>query len=36
VSDAKIKLPQYKGMTDLISKILFEGSVAPYGVYFLQ
>ena len=36
VSDAKLKLPQYKGKTDLISKTLFEGSVAPYGVYFLQ
>ena len=36
VSDAEIKLPQYKGKTDLISKTLFEGSVAPYGVYFLQ
>jgi len=36
VSDDRIKLPQYKGMTDLISKTLFEGSVAPYGVYFLQ
>jgi len=36
VSDDWIKLPQYKGMTDLISKTLFEGNVAPYGVYFLQ
>ena len=36
VSDAEIKLLQYKGKTDLISKTLFEGSVAPYGVYFLQ
>jgi len=36
VSDAEIKLPQYKGKTDLISKTLFEGSVGPYGVYFLQ
>ena len=36
VSDDRLRLPQYKGKTDLISKTPFEGSVAPYGVYFLQ
>lgn len=36
VSDDTIKLAQYKGKYDLISKVLFEGWVAPYGVYFLK
>ncbi|MBU0990142.1 MAG: sugar phosphorylase [Proteobacteria bacterium] len=36
VSDDTIKLPQYQGKTDLIRKMLFEGSIEPYGVYFLE
>ena len=35
VSGDAIDLPQYQGRTDRIRNLLFEGSVEPYGVYFL-
>ena len=36
VSDDAIDLPQYQGKTDRIRNIPFDGSVEPYGVYFLE
>jgi len=36
VTDDTITLPQYQGNTDLIRNMLFEGSIEPYGVYFLE
>ena len=36
VSGDAIDLPQYRGRTDRIRNILFEGDVEPYGVYFLE
>ncbi len=36
VSDNSVTLPEHEGKLDLITKILFDGKVAPYGVYFLK
>ncbi len=36
VSGDTVGLHQYRGRTDRIRNILFEGSVEPYGVYFLE
>ncbi len=36
VSDDAVDLPQYLGKTDRIRNILFDGSIEPYGVYFLE
>jgi glycosidase len=36
VSSERIPLPQYKGRIDRIRNTSFEGTVAPYGVYFLE
>lgn len=36
VSDDTIKLPEYRGKSDLITHTSFDGKVAPYGVYFLK
>jgi len=36
VSQDTIDLPQYRGMTGRIRNMLFDGSIEPYGVYFLE
>jgi len=36
VSDETVFLPEYEGKTDYLRKIPFDGSVSPYGVYFLE
>ncbi len=36
VSDETVSLPEYKGKQDYMRNIPFEGSVNPYGVYFLE
>ena len=36
VSDDEVKLPEYSGNFDLITRTLFNGKVVPYGVYFLK
>jgi glycosidase len=36
VSNDAIDLPQYKGKTDRIYNVLFDGRVEPYGVYFFE
>ena len=36
VSDEKIPLPEHELRFDLISRILFDGEVPPYGVYALE
>ncbi len=36
VSDETVSLPEYKGKQDYMRNIPFDGSVNPYGVYFLE
>ncbi|HKI50289.1 MAG TPA: sugar phosphorylase [Desulfobacteria bacterium] len=36
LSEDIVALPQYKGKFDRIENSLFDGSVEPYGVYFLE
>jgi len=36
VSRDAVELPQYKGKTDRIRNMLFNGCIEPYGVYFLE
>ena len=36
VCNDTINLPEYRGKLDLITHTLFDGKVAPYGVYFLK
>ena len=36
VSDDTVKLPEYSGNFDLITRTLFNGKVVPYGVYFFK
>jgi glycosidase len=36
LSEDTVALPQYKGKCDRIQNSLFDGSVEPYGIYFLE
>lgn len=36
LSEDTVALPQYKGKFDRMGNSLFDGSVEPYGVYFLE
>ena len=36
VSKDEIDLPQYEMRFDLITRTLFDGKIAPYGIYFLE
>jgi hypothetical protein len=35
VSHETVMLPEYKGNSDLLDSRVFDGTVEPYGVYFL-